>query len=457
MFIKNLCLIVNNDKAFLNEPITIFLGDKDIKLQIMLKQVKNQFNTKVLNDLDVLDSVESCEVTIQKPNGQLFTATAHVENKLIIIEVDSTWTDEVEEIGVHLIQIILLSADGGRITLPPVELVVAKPLEVREEGSEQIYSDLYTENGIALLSEDGNGLKISELPINFTAVGYVPFISMMNTGGYETQRFYFDMSQVAFKGYFDSTLEEEMIFRNTDTTLQPIGGIRAGESLNGLTIHQILNKLIFPSTAEATASITYKPSGRVFEKGSTVEVLSIYGTVQSGIEPLNSVKFYDGETVLETQYGVEGSVSYYFIEPVLITDSITSDRFRISANTDTKRNYANTLSLDFVYPYYYGVYHGDIDEITGEVVANMSKMVQTKGNKSIHYTTKDERFIFAYPSSYGRLMRISDINGFDVTGTFKMKEVMIECNDGTTQSYFVYANNENTVTNFKVIFYHEYY
>ena len=457
MFIKNLCLIVNNDKAFLSEPITIFLGDKDIRLQIMLKQVRNQFNTKVLNDLDVLDSVEFCEVAIQKPNGELFTATAHVENKIVIIDIDSTWTDELAEVGVHLVQLILLSGDGGHITLPTVEVMVAKPLEVREEGSEQIISDLYTENGIALLSEDGNGLKISELPINFTAVGYVPFISLKNTGGYETQRFYFDMSQIAFKGYFDSTLEKEMIFRNTDTTLQPIGGIKAGESLNGLTIHQILNKLIFPSTAEATASITYKPSGRVFEKGSTVEVSSIYGTVQSGIEPINNIKFYDGETVLETQYGVHGSVSYYFTQPVLITDSITSDRFRISANTDSKSNFANTLSLDFVYPYYYGVYHGDVDEITGEVVANMSKMVQTKGNKSILYTTKDERFIFAYPSSYGRLMRISDTNGFDVTRTFEMKEVMIECNDGTTQSYFVYADNENTMTNFKVIFYHEYY
>lgn len=468
MFIKNLCLIVNNDKAFLNEPITIFLGDKDIKLQIMLKQVKKQFNTKVLNDLDVLDSVEFCEVAIQKPNGQLFTATAHVENKLIIIEVDSTWTDEVEEIGTHLIQIILLSADGGRITLPPVELVVAKPLEVREEGSEQIYSDLYTENGIALLSEDGNGLKISELPINFTAVGYVPFISLKNTGGYETQRFYFDMSQIAFKGYFDSTLEEEMIFRNTDTTLQPIGGIKAGESLNGLTIHQILNKLIFPSTAEATASITYKPSGRVFEKGSTVEVSSIYGTVQSGIEPLNSVKFYDGETVLETQYGVNGSVSYYFTQPVLITDSITSDRFRISANTNSKSNFANTLSLDFVYPYYYGVVDtidtdvelsvsGSEIEITGDDLKAMTKLVQTRDTKKIFYTTKRQHMVFAYPSSYGRLMRISDQNGYDNSNSFSVRELLVECADGTTQSYYVYVNHASTVDNFHLIFYHEYY
>lgn len=457
MFIKNLCLIVNNDKAFLNEPITIFLGDKDIRLQIMLKQVRSQFNTKVLNDLDVLELVESCEVTVQKPNGQLFTATANVENKLIMIEVDSTWTDEVEEVGTHLIQIILLSADGGRITLPPVELVVAKPLEVREEGSEQIYSDLYTENGIALLSEDGNGLRISELPININAYGYVPFISLMNTGGYETQRFLFDMSQIAFKGYVDYALDDEMIFNNSDVTLQAIGGIKAGESLNGLTIHQVLNRLIFPSTADVSASIGYTPTGRVFEKGSVVTVTSIYGTANSNTEPINNIKFYDGETVLETQYGVEGSVSHYFAQPIEITDSITSDRFRLCANTDSKSNYANTLSLEFVYPYYYGVYHGNMDGITGEVVASMSKMVQSKGNKTLHFTTKDERFVFAYPSSYGKLMRISDTNGFDVTDTFKVREIMVKCADDTTQSYYVYANNENTVTNFKMIFYHEYY
>lgn len=175
MFIKNLCLIVNNDKAFLSEPITIFLGDKDIRLQIMLKQVRNQFNTKVLNDLDVLDLVESCEVVIQKPNGELFTATAHVENKIVIIDIDSTWTDELAEVGVHLVQLILLSGDGGHITLPTVEVMVAKPLEFREGASEQIESDFYSENGIAFILEDGSGgIKISELEPTETGIGWIP-------------------------------------------------------------------------------------------------------------------------------------------------------------------------------------------------------------------------------------------------------------------------------------------
>lgn len=473
MFIKNLCLIVNNDKAFLSEPITIFLGDKDIRLQIMLKQVRNQFNTKVLNDLDVLDSVESCEVAIQKPNGELFTATAHVENKIVIIDIDSTWTDELAEVGVHLVQLILLSGDGGHITLPTVEVMVAKPLEVREEGSEQIISDLYTENGIALLSEDGNGLKISELPININAYGYVPFISMMNTGRYETQRFLFDMSQIAFKGYVNYVLEDEMVFNNSDVTLQSIGGIKAGESLNGLTIHEILNRMIFPSTVDVSASLSYSPIGRVFEKGSVVTVTGIKGDALVHAESLNSIKYYDGENVIYTEYHTDfgyGSQPFYydFTQPIEITDSITSDRFRVSANTDSKSNFANTTELTFVYPYYYGVVDtidtddnlsvsGSKIEITGDDLKAMTKLVQTRDTKKIFYTTKNQHCVFAYPSSYGMLMRISDQNGFDSSNSFSVRELLVECADGTTQSYYVYVNRATTLDNFHLTFYHEYY
>ena len=38
MIIRNLQLTINNDKASLNEPITLFLGDKNICLHIALKQ-----------------------------------------------------------------------------------------------------------------------------------------------------------------------------------------------------------------------------------------------------------------------------------------------------------------------------------------------------------------------------------------------------------------------------------
>lgn len=177
MFIKNLFLIVNNDKAFLSEPITIFLGDENIRLQFMLKQVQTQFNTntKFLADLDVLDLVESCEVVIQKPNGELFNTTATVDNKIISIDIDSTWTDELAEVGVHLVQLILLSAEDGRITIPAIEVKVAKPLEFREEASEQIESDFYSENGIAFILEDSSGgIKISELEPTETGIGWIP-------------------------------------------------------------------------------------------------------------------------------------------------------------------------------------------------------------------------------------------------------------------------------------------
>ena len=112
-------------------------------------------------------------------------------------------------------------------------------------------------------------MKISELPIiNY---GYVPFISLMNTGGYETQRFLFDMSQIAFKGYVNYVLEDEMVFNNSDVFT--IGGIKAG--VIEWIIHEILNRMIFPSTVDVSASLSYSPIGRVFEKGTVITGIKV--------------------------------------------------------------------------------------------------------------------------------------------------------------------------------------
>ena len=56
--------------------------------------------------------------------------------------------------------------------------------------------------------------------------------------------------------------------------------------------------------------------------------------------------------------------------------------------------------------------------------------------------------VFAYPSSYGMLMRISDQNGFDSSNSFSVRELLVECADGTTQSYYVYVSRATTLDNF---------
>ena len=82
----------------------------------------------------------------------------------------------------------------------------------------------------------------------------------------------------------------------------------------------------------------------------------------------------------------------------------------------------------------------------------MTKKIESKGNKSIAYTTNNERMVFAYPSSYGTIKSIIDPNNFDVTASFVRSTINITGLDGTAQSYYVYVNSASTQSNFTMKF-----
>ena len=82
----------------------------------------------------------------------------------------------------------------------------------------------------------------------------------------------------------------------------------------------------------------------------------------------------------------------------------------------------------------------------------MAKRIETKGSKSISYTTNNQKMVFAYPSSYGNITKILDPNNFDVTNTFNKTAIRIIGLDGTAQNYNVYINSASTVTNFTMKF-----
>lgn len=262
----------------------------------------------------------------------------------------------------------------------------------------------------------------------------------------------------SMESYVDNAIDSETIFDNTENTVTSIGGIPSGSNLNGLTIKEILNKLLFPYVAPTlSASLTYSPSGSVFEYGQTVLISEIKGNVTKKSEAITSVRFLDNTIVLTeitSGVGSSGSYKHTFTEQVRITSPLSSSRFRFSVtDASGKTYYANTTSLNFYYPYYIGVI-GESETINANVVKSLTKKVEAKGNKANNFTTNNQRMVIAYPKSYGNLTKILDANSFDVTSTFTKTELSLECLDGTVQQYYVYVNNASTVTNFKMTFYY---
>lgn len=254
-------------------------------------------------------------------------------------------------------------------------------------------------------------------------------------------------------------VDNEMIFDYDMNTVNSLGGISAGENLNGLTVKEVLNKLLFPYVQPSlSGSLTYNPSGSVFEKGVTVEITGMTARVTKKSEPIKLVQFYDGNTLLKTitnNVSDSGTHTYTFEEPVEITSNLNSTRFRVSVTDNRdKTYYANTNSLTFYYPYYIGTLLEDevLDGTT--IIESLNKKVQGKGTVTNNYTTNNECMVIAYPKSYGTLSKILDANSFDVTNTFTRNEILIVGLDGTSQSYYVYINKASTVSNFKMTFYY---
>ena len=148
MIQRDLILTVNNTTASLNEPLVIYQHDRGLTLKIKVMKYKFMFNKIVEEDYVADTSIISARAIVLKPDGKrIFECPRQaVEDDCVIININLSWTDEFLEVGKYLIQLQLYGSDyiNERVTLPPFEFTVAKPIGyVAEEGLDLVaYADL---------------------------------------------------------------------------------------------------------------------------------------------------------------------------------------------------------------------------------------------------------------------------------------------------------------------------
>ena len=245
--------------------------------------------------------------------------------------------------------------------------------------------------------------------------------------------------------------EAREVFSTEILTVNALGGIAAGADLNGMTVKEILAKLLYPYVAP-TITATGTPNGGVYEKGDDKEITNVRAVVTKKSEAITKVEVFNGATSLGIKEGDEVKAGGTFNFPVTVSVPSTNVVLTAKVTDAANKTYnANTGTFNFVYPYYVGVVAEDavIDEA---LVKGLTKKVETKGNKTIAYTCDNQKMVFAYPKAYGNLKSVIDPNNFDVTGTFTKQEVSITGLDGTAQAYYVYVNGASTVNNFNMKF-----
>lgn len=247
--------------------------------------------------------------------------------------------------------------------------------------------------------------------------------------------------------------EEKDIITNGTTYTNDIptyvehGGVGIGTTFQEKTIKEMFDLILYPYVSPIVSASVLSPSnGGTFELGATVTITKVRVTAQIKSNKLIKIQVVHGTTTVAGKTdGVANGGTFDFNTSYPITNSAT---LTAKVTDDTQSIVSkNTGTFTFVYPIYHGAL--DLDSVpTSDQIKALTKHIETKGTKIYSFTCDNEKFVFAYPKSYGALSEIYDQNNFNVTDTFVQYTVPIICLDGKSVEYYVYVSERTTVTAF---------
>ena len=193
------------------------------------------------------------------------------------------------------------------------------------------------------------------------------------------------------------------------------------------------------------------------EKGVVVPSITLTSTITKKSNNINEVRFYQGATLLSTQTSggaipSGGQSTFVYNNPFSDTISFSSQVDDVLSGGNQTIGTTATTTYTFVYPYY-----AEADE-SGFVEADiilLEKIIQTaQTNYTKTFTANaGDVFYFAYPASISDLTSILDVNSFETISSWTKTVMILDCLDGSTQSYKVYTfNNPVAAGNYQYTF-----
>ena len=254
-------------------------------------------------------------------------------------------------------------------------------------------------------------------------------------------------------GVAQDLVDEAVTFENGITTVNALGGIAANTSLDGKTVTEILDMLLFPYVKQTVTNVKGTPNGGTYEHGNNQVITAVSGTVTKKSKPITKVELLQGSTVLATKEGDEvkngGTITFSGLNVAVNSTNVQLKMKAYDESGSTAE--ASTNAFTFVYPYYYGVCAAGaaIDEA---LVEGLTKDVSGKGQKTYSYTTDNSCAVIAYPKAHGALKSALDPNAFENIAAFTQHTVSVTGLDGKAQDYYVYVSGAFTGSGFKYTF-----
>lgn len=251
----------------------------------------------------------------------------------------------------------------------------------------------------------------------------------------------------------EAAIDEAVTFENGITTVNALGGIPANTSLDGKSVTEILDMLLFPYVKQTISNVKGTPNGGTFEHGNNQTITAVQATVTKKSKKITKVELLQGTNVLAVKEGDEiangGTVIFSGLSVAVNSVNV---QLKVKAYDETGASVeGSTGAFTFVYPYYYGVCEAGatVDEA---LVEGLKKDVVGKGQKAYSYTTNNQCAVIAFPKSHGVLKSALDPNAFENIAAFTRHEVSVTGLDGKAVAYYVYVSGAFTGSGFKYTF-----
>jgi len=273
---------------------------------------------------------------------------------------------------------------------------------------------------------------------------------------------------------FDASVSGETLWKDSTPVSADVGGISGGYTVpyNSNSI-DILDKILYEYFPPRVL-LNLDPSPGYYEKWlpSSLSDVSVYGSFDN----------YDFVKVLipdvsayATLLGGFGHISY---SPDVSEGVFSFNDGGFNSGWDdivyTVKIYNKvgvtmmptedvSAEIKFVSPYIWGVTNNDISigssdasifNILTEFYNSGQKLIVPKQSNMITYTSNHQKFVYAYPASYGTLNSIFDVkNDFNVTTSFESRDINFQYESSPAIPYKVYIKSHwIDVSSFNLIF-----
>ena len=244
------------------------------------------------------------------------------------------------------------------------------------------------------------------------------------------------------KSYTNTQITEAVhMSGDAGVMMSPLGGLPEGTDIGGTDIRELLKKLLIKYVAPVVTLTATQSGGGVYELGTKISPVFTV-TVTKKSRSITAMGIYNGSSLLPSTLKLQpdgGSQA-----GVTLTHPITANAsLKARAEDGEGTGESAAIGYTFVDPFYYGAVSSAPTDSAG--VRALTKLVQTKGAKTVSHTATVEaaKFCFAYPASYGPLTKIIDQNGFDNTADYDKSAVNVTNAAGSEVSYSVYTYKNN--------------